>query len=406
VTAFCGGRDVRRRGGGLRTNRRRADEEQSPHKQAQEGERHRRCVPTHPGRVKAVLAGKFGAKVRNGAFALELPRFDMPTGQQAAGKMDDETSCGPAVLRLRMRPGGLCRLITPLLVTVLLTLPAAARPAPAEQHRLPYAAHRQAPERPARVAARAHHPKRLALGDHKGRAHRVARNDHAAHSSAVVAGRLPLIVIDPGHGGRDPGAVGASGTLEKTVTLTTAMELRHLLLTTGRYRVALTRTTDRFVSLSDRLRYVRSHQASLFVAIHADASRDPRARGASVYVRTGAGSGASSPRLAARATGKIARALADATPQPAPGSDWLQYTMIHQLTDDIRMTGAPARDGRLYVLGAQSVPSVLLEMGFLSNRREEALLKQTAHRAVIAKAVRDAVADYFEDLRMRGASRT
>ena len=119
----------------------------------------------------------------------------------------------------------------------------------------------------------------------------------------------PLIVIDPGHGGRDPGAIGTAGTLEKTVTLAAAQELRRQLEATGRYRVALTRTGDRTVSLAQRLAFARSHEADLLIAIHADASRNHRARGASVYV----GSGSSQTT-----------ALAVPEPQSGPGSTWLQ----------------------------------------------------------------------------------
>jgi N-acetylmuramoyl-L-alanine amidase len=81
----------------------------------------------------------------------------------------------------------------------------------------------------------------------------------------------PLIVIDPGHGGRDPGAIGTTGTLEKTVTLAAAQELRRQLEATGRYRVTLTRTGDRTVSLAQRLTFARSHEADPMIAIHAHA---------------------------------------------------------------------------------------------------------------------------------------
>ena len=134
----------------------------------------------------------------------------------------------------------------------------------------------------------------------------------------------PLIVIDPGHGGRDPGAIGTTGTSEKTITLAAAQELRRQLEATGRYRVALTRTGDRTVSLAQRLAFARSHDADLLIAIHADASHNHRARGASVYVSSG-----SSPTTQLPAKGnsdRIARALAAPEPQPAPGSAWLQYS--------------------------------------------------------------------------------
>ncbi len=177
--------------------------------------------------------------------------------------------------------------------------------------------------------------------------------------------------------------------MEKNVTLQTAKELRGALEATGRYRIALTRTGDRTVSLAERLAFARTHDADLLIAIHADASPDHGARGASVYI--------SNRAVTAHFTAdqgnsrEIAKALAD----PEPGSALLQYSMIDQLDDDVRMVATPARHAQLYVLGSRTIPSVLLEMGFLSNRRDEALLRQPAHRRVIVRAVRDAVEDYF-----------
>ena len=132
-------------------------------------------------------------------------------------------------------------------------------------------------------AARSHHTKRVT---------KVARRRPAdPHQTAIRTcpdadepADRPLVVIDAGHGGRDPGAIGVSGMMEKTITLDTAKELRSTLEMTGRYRVELTRTRDRTVSLAERLAFARKHDADLLIAIHADASRDRRARGASVYV--------------------------------------------------------------------------------------------------------------------------
>jgi len=196
---------------------------------------------------------------------------------------------------------------------------------------------------------------------------------HHAHKPKLVDHR-PLIIIDPGHGGTDPGAVGVSGTPEKTVTLATALELRRVLEATGRYRIALTRTTDRTVSLADRVGFARRQNADLLIAIHADAARNRHARGASVYVRSG-----------------------DAA-APLAASAGLQDSMIDKLEDDVRMVPAPARAARFYVLGARSIPSVLLEMGFVSNRQDEALLRQPRHRRVIVDAIKDAVNDYFASI--------
>ena len=216
---------------------------------------------------------------------------------------------------------------------------------------------------------------------------------------------LPVIVIDPGHGARDPGAVGVSGTPEKTITLAVALELRSRLDATGRYRTRLTRSHDRFVSLADRLDFARQNHADLVIAIHADASPDRRARGASVYVRTGQ---ETSEQVAVATNGAAAggaqTVMAGNVPREA-GSARLQYSMIDQLADDVRMVASPARSGHLYVLSSRTMPSVLVETGFISNAQDEALLKQPRYRGRLVGAIADAVEDYFRGLGS-GASRT
>ncbi len=221
-------------------------------------------------------------------------------------------------------------------------------------------------------------------------AHHVAGGKRVV-THAWIPNDRPLIVIDPGHGGSDPGAIGVTGTEEKALTLATAQELQHTLSRTGRYRIALTRTGDRSVSLAERLAFARKHDADLLIAIHADASPDHHARGASVYIS----SNDVTTHFAAdkRSAGLMARAMAG--PEPEPGSAWLQDTMIEQLADDVRMTDSPARHAHLYVLASGTIPSVLLEMGFLSNRQDELLLRQAAHRHVLVQAISDAIDDYF-----------
>jgi N-acetylmuramoyl-L-alanine amidase len=223
------------------------------------------------------------------------------------------------------------------------------------------------------------------------------RSVETRQSAAATVFTRPLIVIDPGHGGRDPGAIGASGTQEKAVTLAIALELRQALGAGGQYRVAMTRSRDRTVSLSDRLTFARQQDADLLIAIHADASPDRQVRGASVYVSSGQG-----VRHLAAGSGnsaRIAQALSPPESRFEPRSAELQQSMIEQLADDVRMVISPARAGHLYVLGSRSIPSVLLETGFISNREDEALLKQPAHRHRLVGAIRDAIEDYFRGLK-------
>jgi N-acetylmuramoyl-L-alanine amidase len=175
--------------------------------------------------------------------------------------------------------------------------------------------------------ARSHHakPATKVVGRH------IEKPHGAAIARAQAPMRLadrPLIVIDAGHGGRDPGAIGLSGMMEKTITLETAKELRSTLEMTGRYRVELTRTRDSTVSLTDRLAFARKHDADLMIAIHADASSDRRARGASVYVSnrdvtTQFPAGRGSSR-------RIARALA--APEPQAGTRLGMAAIQHDRT--------------------------------------------------------------------------
>ncbi|RYY09634.1 MAG: N-acetylmuramoyl-L-alanine amidase, partial [Alphaproteobacteria bacterium] len=192
---------------------------------------------------------------------------------------------------------------------------------------------------------------------------------------------MPLVLIDPGHGGRDGGAVGLTGLLEKDVTLSTALELQRELRAQGRFRVELTRTADVGISLANRLARARTQQPALLISIHADASSDPRAHGASVYVRAEPDQG-TTVKLPATpaASGAISRALSTGTANPPPGSSDLQKAMVEQLKDDVAMVHDPAREAHLYVLATSGVPSVLVEMGFVSNRHEERPLRTTRYR--------------------------
>ncbi len=188
----------------------------------------------------------------------------------------------------------------------------------------------------------------------------------------------PMIVLDPGHGGHDPGAIGVSGAYEKDLTLAAAQELRRQLLATRRYRVAMTRTTDATVELAERVAFARARQATLLISLHADsAPRNSAARGASVYVRSG---GVRFRRVRTRA----------GAPDPALLSRRLQAALVGSLASRIPLAPAPARAAHLYVLSSR-IPGVLLEMGFLSNTRDERALRTPAHRRRIAAAVVAAV---------------
>jgi N-acetylmuramoyl-L-alanine amidase len=229
----------------------------------------------------------------------------------------------------------------------------------------------------------------------------------AEGSGATAAASLPLVVLDPGHGGRDPGAIGKAGTQEKGVVLAAAQELRRLLEASGRCRVALTRTGDRFVRLDDRVEFARRRGAALFVSLHADSA--PGARGASVYT-LGEGSDAFSTALARREN-LADRAGGVNLPAVSPevqaillsllraetrsGSARMARLVVDELGDDVPLLPNTHRQAGFVVLKAPDIPSILVEMGFLSHPLDEAALRRPEHRAKVARALSRAITGWL-----------
>ena len=220
----------------------------------------------------------------------------------------------------------------------------------------------------------------------------------------------PLVMLDPGHGGKDPGAVGVTGTYEKHVALATARELKLQLEHGGRYRVELTRTRDVFIPLDDRVGRARQRGAALFVSMHADALPDHGVRGASVYTLANTASDAQSAALAKRensadrfmGTGfrdtppDVARILASLVRQETrTDSARIAHTLVGSLDRDLPMLPNPSRHAGFQVLKAADIPSVLVEMGFMSNAADEAALRKAEHRKRVAAAMKRAVDGWF-----------
>lgn len=214
---------------------------------------------------------------------------------------------------------------------------------------------------------------------------------------------LPLLMLDPGHGGKDPGAIGVSGTFEKHVAFAAAGELKRQLELDGRCRVALTRGSDVFIPLEERVAAAQAMGAALFVSMHADAIADPSVRGASVYTLADTASDAQSAALAVRENSAdrfAGPAFRDMPPQVAQilgslvrretraGSTHLQHALVGSLDRALPMLDNPARHAHFVVLKAADIPSVLVEMGFMSNVADEKALRQASHRVRVAAAMR------------------
>lgn len=219
----------------------------------------------------------------------------------------------------------------------------------------------------------------------------------------------PLIYIDAGHGGRDPGATGAE-TRESAVTLAAALDLKRELERTGRYRVRLTRESDAYVALYRRVAIARQADADLFISLHADAGADPATRGASVYTLSEQGAGRAvreftrgenwhrSLNLPGRDP-SVDRILLDMTQRATQNrSAQLARTLLGELEGaDHPMLRRSHRDAGLAVLLAPDVPAVLLEMGFITNPEDERLLNDSRARRGLMRVVADGIDRYFRE---------
>ena len=222
-----------------------------------------------------------------------------------------------------------------------------------------------------------------------------------------------LIAIDAGHGGRDPGAIATNGLTEKTLALTFSRELRELLVESGRYRVVMTRESDRKVGLHRRVVIARNAGADLFLSIHLDRLEDREVRGASVYTLSDEASDVETAELAARENKadvvadidltegydeEVAKVLISLVQQNTMNcSATLAATLLPELDRVAPLIKRPHRFGDFRVLKAPDIPSVLIELGFLSNDQDARRLTSKSHRHELAGAILRALDTYFRE---------
>ena len=224
--------------------------------------------------------------------------------------------------------------------------------------------------------------------------------------------RLITVVLDPGHGGEDPGAVGRAGSYEKNVTLSIARRLKRKIDAEPGMRAVLTRDGDYFVPLHQRVTRARRVRADLFVSIHADAFVRPEANGSSVYVLSERGASSSAARWLAqkendadlvggvnlaRQDGHIARTLLDLS-QTATINDSFKLgrAMLGELGTVNRLHKPEVEQAGFAVLRAPDIPSVLVETAFISNPQEERRLNDEAYQEQMANALMRGIKRYFE----------
>ena len=222
---------------------------------------------------------------------------------------------------------------------------------------------------------------------------------------------LPLVVIDAGHGGHDPGAISPhGGQLEKDVTLSIAKSVRDEMLKSGRVRVALTRDTDKFIVLQDRFQLARKLRADLFISIHADSAESPEVTGGTVYTLSEVASDREAQRLAARenkaniingvnlggADANVSSILIDLTQRETMNvsADFAKL-LLREAAPNMRIRGNSHRFASFIVLKAPDTPSVLFETGYLSNEADVTFLASQSGQGKVARALANAIQVHF-----------
>ena len=236
--------------------------------------------------------------------------------------------------------------------------------------------------------------------------------------SARTGEREMIVAIDAGHGGEDPGAVGPGGTFEKEITFALAREMAKLIDARPGMQAVLIRTGDYYIPLAERYNRARQAQADLFLSIHADAFRDFRVRGSSVYVLSRSGASSEAARLLAKSENKadlvggvkldrgddvLSSVLLDLSQSAA-----LEYSnsAAEAILDQLDTVGRRHRDrverANFVVLRSPDVPSVLVEVGFISNPQDEQKLGSANHRRQVAQAITSGVERHFHQTAPQG----
>ena len=240
----------------------------------------------------------------------------------------------------------------------------------------------------------------------------TAKKKGAAPPPVIAEDKKPLIVIDAGHGGQDPGAIGIGKTHEKEITLAYAKALREALLRTGRYRVAITREDDRFIMLAERVAIARKAKADVFISLHADSNPNKDASGISIYTLSENASDAEAAALAEQENkadllvgvnmdGKdadVANILIDLTQRETmTKSGDLADTIVENFHPKITQLVRPHRYAGFRVLKAPDMPSVLIELGFLSHPTDEKRLASAEYRSLVSSSIVKGLDAFFAE---------
>lgn len=232
----------------------------------------------------------------------------------------------------------------------------------------------------------------------------------------VEGGSRPLVVIDPGHGGHDVGASAPSGINEKEITLAFALQLRELLMATGKFDVALTRDDDTFLSLNERVHLARQNRADLLLSLHADTFQQADIRGASIYTRDERAAdildkvlteGETRADVVAgylpeNARPGVAEILVDLMRRQARQRAYVAANnIVTAMEPSVTLRRFPVRQADFFVLQAPEIPSLLIELGFMSNPADIKNLESEQWRNTVVTSIAKGVEDYFAALATR-----
>jgi len=257
------------------------------------------------------------------------------------------------------------------------------------------------------------------VGEPPQRRKESERSDPLAKAERDGRKAKPVIVIDPGHGGVDPGAIGKGGTMEKEVVLAFSRTLKEKLSAIGKVDVFLTREEDIFIPLAERVSIADQHNADLFISIHADALAERYAklvRGATIYTLSEEASDEQARLLAKKensadliagmqldkAQDEVSMILLDLMRRETKNySVAFGRTMLTKLKGHMQLNKKPMRSADFRVLRAPDIPSVLFELGYLTNPKDEKLLKSADWRASVAERMARAVEAFFSQREVR-----
>ncbi|MDI9408549.1 MAG: N-acetylmuramoyl-L-alanine amidase [Candidatus Pacebacteria bacterium] len=236
----------------------------------------------------------------------------------------------------------------------------------------------------------------------------------AVNPVAPLPPTLPTIAIDAGHGGHDPGAIGGLGTLEKQITISVARNLALRLQASGQFTVSLTRWDDHYLDLQRRVNLARAAKADLFISLHADATHDQSLKGFSVYTLSEQASDDLAlqiarnensvdlvdPALLQQSPKEVHRILLNLMQQETLTRAYqMAQVAVSILPPEITPLHQPHREANFVVLRAPDIPSVLVEMGFLSNRQSEKELRRPSYQQKLSERLAMAVHRYFYPLK-------